>query len=56
MGECTSLQRDNSKGNGEVHAKVKIGQTVNIYIQYNYSGDYRDSVDLIGQGLRHILL
>ena len=24
-----------------------------IYVWYNYSGDYRDSVDLIGQGLRN---
>ena len=31
---------------------------LNNSTQYNYSltGDYRDSVDLIGRGLRHILL
>ena len=31
------------------HANSKI-------IINNYSGDYRDSGDLIGRGLRHILL
>ena len=35
--------------------KVRLVKQL-IYIQYNYSGDYRDSVDLIGRGLRHILL